>query len=597
MGDDPRGTLPLAATVAATPENAPAGTLELPASDRVAPASELGRGAMIGHFVIDGRLGGGGMGVVYAGRDVDLGRPVAIKLVRADVDHPAYHARLLREAQVMARLEHPNVVRVYEIGSDLGRLFVAMELVDGLTLTQWLRAEPRSTRDVVAMFRQIGAGLAAVHEAGLVHRDFKPDNVLVDGTGRARVADFGLARIDPELAAGSPALTSLTQTGMRMGTPGYMAPEQQVGSSVDVRADQYSYCVALREALVGGRGKGDERWQQVPPRLRAIVTRGLSYEAADRFASMADLVAGFDAREPRRRWPIGAAIAAVITIGIVAIVVGTSHSASIAPIVAVAPVLPPVMQGDATAPAIESSDASSDAQSPGEPIDAAVAHAVAPVHAVAAASTPHRDAGAAPVDAARPDADDSRHAFPPAHLAAAKTAFGELGYRGLTFEGDPTNDVQDLRDKLAALPADQPLERGRLLWALGVVQRKRGSCADSLATIAESRKPLQAAWEANHQENSVFSWFSLGWLDEAMCDFAADRLDATLVDLDRALRNSFAVTELVHMEILLAIGILEWETRDPERGKATVLQAGQHGDARLRAVIVAWAKAVGLDLR
>src|SRR5258706_4045543 len=148
-------------------------------------------GAVLGRFVLKRRLGRGGMGEVFAGEDVDLGRPVAIKVVRADTDHPAYHARLLREAQALARLEHPNVVRVYEVNSDRGRLFIAMELVDGATLTAWLK-QLRSWQDIVAMFLQVGLGLSAVHRAGLVHRDFKPDNVLIDRDGKARVADFGL---------------------------------------------------------------------------------------------------------------------------------------------------------------------------------------------------------------------------------------------------------------------------------------------------------------------------------------------------------------------------------------------------------------------
>src|SRR5215218_3607123 len=198
FGPDPSGSLPFAPTgtpnldrgktldiqspaLAAT-EGYDGGTLDLPASDQVAAAGGLAPGQMIGHFVIRQRLGEGGMGIVVAGHDADLGRPVAIKLVRTEADHPAYRARLLREAQAMARLEHPHVVRVYEVGSDRGRLFVAMELVDGVTLSVWLRAQPRSWREVIAMFVQVGAGLSAVHRAGLIHRDFKPDNVLVDRT-------------------------------------------------------------------------------------------------------------------------------------------------------------------------------------------------------------------------------------------------------------------------------------------------------------------------------------------------------------------------------------------------------------------------------
>src|SRR3569623_1020509 len=235
---------------------APDSTLDMPQAEVVAAGSDIVAGAAIGHFRVRRKLGAGGMGVVLEAEDADLGRRVALKLVRTEADTPQYRDRLLREAKAMARLEHPNVVRVYEGGSDRGRLFIAMEFVDGVTLTVWLQ-ERRAWREVVAMFQQVGAGLAAVHGAGLVHRDFKPDNVLVDQTGRARVADFGLARLD------EPRAPQLTKTGVMMGTPGDMAPEQQFGSAVDARADQYSFCVALREAL-GGRPLGAARWTPVP---------------------------------------------------------------------------------------------------------------------------------------------------------------------------------------------------------------------------------------------------------------------------------------------------------------------------------------------
>jgi len=303
----------------------PALDATLDASQGAPAPLSLEPGQRIGRFVIRKRLGEGGMGVVLAGHDANLGRAVAIKLVKAEVDRPAYRARLLREAQAMARLEHPNVVRVYEVGSDRGRLFVAMELVDGITLTTWLAGQRRPWREVVAMFAQIGAGLAAAHRAGLVHRDFKPDNVLIDRDGRACVADFGLARLDRSLAAAaaaSPELAmSLTRSGMMMGTPGYMAPEQQGGSDVDARADQYSYCIALREALLGGRVVKLDRstWRHVPAALRAIVERGLAFEPDARFPSMDELLGALRRVERRGGAVVSIAVAAVaIAAGIAA---------------------------------------------------------------------------------------------------------------------------------------------------------------------------------------------------------------------------------------------------------------------------------------
>jgi serine/threonine-protein kinase len=299
-------------------------TLEWREGDRAPEPLALEPGEKIGHFVIRKRLGEGGMGVVLACHDANLGRPVALKLLRAEVDQPQYQARLLREAQAMARLEHPNVVRVYEVGSERGRLFVAMELVDGVTLTAWLAGGRRPWREVLAVFMQVGGGLAAAHRAGLIHRDFKPDNVLIDRAGHARVADFGLARIafDPAAPGGDHGAqaalgVSLTRSGVMMGTPGYMAPEQQVGSKVDARADQYSYCIALREALLGGRivRLDGATWRHVPRALRAIVERGLSLEPEGRFASMDELLAALRRVERRRARAVSAGIAALAIAG------------------------------------------------------------------------------------------------------------------------------------------------------------------------------------------------------------------------------------------------------------------------------------------
>src|SRR5690349_17448959 len=195
-------------------------------------------GDTVGRFVVLQRLGEGGMGVVYTAYDPELDRKVAIKLLKSAEEG---HARLLREAQAMARLQHPNVIAVHDVGTLPGnRVFVAMELVAGATLRGWLKAAPRAWREVIAIMRQAGVGLAAAHDAGLVHRDFKPDNVLVGDDGRVRVMDFGLARLgaaDPELSSGShdtgPLSTPLTMAGTVVGTPAYMAPELFKGTSAE----------------------------------------------------------------------------------------------------------------------------------------------------------------------------------------------------------------------------------------------------------------------------------------------------------------------------------------------------------------------------
>src|SRR5579862_4327593 len=226
----------------------------LPAHGR---AIAVARGATIGRYVILERLGQGGMGVVYRAYDPELDRRIALKLVRADSRHHlALRQRLVREAQAMARVSHANVLTVYDAGTVGDEVFIAMELVDGVTLGRWLRAERRAWRDVIDRFVGAGRGLAAAHAAGLVHRDFKPDNVLVAASGAVRVTDFGLARAaresDPDAAPSPSASPSrLTQTGAVLGTPAYMAPEQVRGEAVDARADQFSFCVALYEALWG----------------------------------------------------------------------------------------------------------------------------------------------------------------------------------------------------------------------------------------------------------------------------------------------------------------------------------------------------------
>jgi eukaryotic-like serine/threonine-protein kinase len=270
---------------------------------RLAPGDKLGR------FVIGSVLGAGGMGVVYAARDPALERKVAVKVLR----DAAAGARLVREGQALAQLAHPNVVAVHDIGEDAGRPYIAMELVDGATLGAWLRAAERSRGEVLEVLVQVARGLAAAHAAGIVHRDVKPDNVLVDRAGRARVTDFGLVDVAASALAG---------------TPAYMAPEQIDGAGVDARADQFAFCVLAVEALRGKRpfagdtlaelraaiARGPELGD-VPRRLRRPLARGLAEAPADRFASMDALLAVL-ARPHRTAWAVttAAVVAPVIVI-------------------------------------------------------------------------------------------------------------------------------------------------------------------------------------------------------------------------------------------------------------------------------------------
>jgi tRNA A-37 threonylcarbamoyl transferase component Bud32 len=308
-----------------------------PVDGAAALALATARPAWIARFLVFDELGVGGMGRVYAAYDPELDRKVALKLVHHH-DSVDSKARLQREAQAMARLSHPNVVTVYEVGSHARQLFIAMELVVGENLAAWLAAETRPWRAVLAVFRAAGEGLAAAHDAGLVHRDFKPANVLVGADGRARVADFGLVHAreaTPDGAADAArGSQALTWAGAVMGTPAYMAPEQLRGEPTDARTDVFSFCLALWEALYGARpfagATMEERQQAIerglpddPPRssardrwLRPLLRRGLAAEPARRWPGMRPLLAAL-ARDPelersRRRRRVLVTIAVLV---------------------------------------------------------------------------------------------------------------------------------------------------------------------------------------------------------------------------------------------------------------------------------------------
>jgi tetratricopeptide (TPR) repeat protein len=245
----------------------------------------------VGRFIPLKVLGQGGMGVVYAAYDPDLDRKVALKLLRVEGPYAGVdvgQARLLREAQAMARISHPNVIPVFEVGTWEGQVFVTMELVEGGTLRDWLQEKPRSWREVLDKYLAAGRGLEAAHAAGLVHRDFKPANVLVGRDGRVCVTDFGLARgmdgVGEESRPGtvppsdSPSLSSpLTQDGLVMGTPAFMSPEQYRGDAVDARSDQFSFCASLYKALFGTRPFDPEEMSKA---ARLLTSSGVSLPPA-----------------------------------------------------------------------------------------------------------------------------------------------------------------------------------------------------------------------------------------------------------------------------------------------------------------------------
>jgi eukaryotic-like serine/threonine-protein kinase len=308
---------------------------------------ELAIGSQVGRYQILGPIGRGGMGEVYAAYHPDLERRIALKIVdESGPDSVEHQARLLREARAIARLSHPNVVTVYDAGTIGDRVYIAMELVDGETVDDWLRAVPRTWRDVVDVFLAAGRGLAAAHAAEIVHRDFKPHNVMIGRDGAVRVMDFGLARLvnedqpaDPPPATAAPSAAppsaTVTRTGALLGTPAYMAPEQFRGGPTDARSDQFSYCVALHEALYGFRprlahldddassagvpsGAPGERRGRVPAWLRSAVLRGLRQDPAQRFASINELLVILDRGRARmRRRVTGAAASLAVALAVV----------------------------------------------------------------------------------------------------------------------------------------------------------------------------------------------------------------------------------------------------------------------------------------
>ncbi|MFO7567366.1 MAG: serine/threonine-protein kinase [Enhygromyxa sp.] len=301
-----------------------------------AASEEQAERVAVGRYEISSRLGAGGMGVVYRAHDPDLDRPVAVKLLHTDssTDDKA-RARMLREARALAKLSHPNVITVYDVGTDEGQVFVAMELVAGRDLRRWLDERREADwREVLELFIAAGRGLAAAHEVALVHRDFKPENVLVGDDGRVRVLDFGLARLhrpidvatdaegprpDLQQTDGEQAINiaqlptaaftgGLTETGAMIGTPLYMAPEIYAGKPADERSDQFAFCASLYEGLYRqlpfgartlaahveavrqGRVVDPPSDASVPASLGRIVARGLEPDPLARYPDMSSLL-------------------------------------------------------------------------------------------------------------------------------------------------------------------------------------------------------------------------------------------------------------------------------------------------------------------
>ncbi|MFO0552257.1 MAG: serine/threonine-protein kinase [Polyangiaceae bacterium] len=334
------------AALAATMESEPPRTVErdeTPIPHFEPPPKET-TSARVGRYELGRELGRGGMGVVYEARDPQLLRAVAVKVLRPG-GGPTAAARMLREAQILARFKHPNVITIHDVGTSLeGEIFLAMELASRGSLRAYLREEGRTYREVCAAFLQAGRGLFAAHERGLVHRDFKPDNVLLGDDGQFRVTDFGLARSgvadsgesDSAETEGARKDPRLTHSGAILGTPAYMAHEQHAGEPVDHRADQFAFAVSVFEAVTGRRPfegsdpdavakaveAGEVDWTTrrfpVSRALRAALSPSLSPDREARHASLAPLIAALEreASPPRRAY--AASAGAVLALGVAA---------------------------------------------------------------------------------------------------------------------------------------------------------------------------------------------------------------------------------------------------------------------------------------
>ncbi len=274
---------------------------------------EDANGSMIGRHVgpysIQKQLGSGGMGEVYLAQDVRLGRKVAPKLLDPGLtENSETRTRFLREARLASSLDHPNICTIHEVGEAGGRLFIAMQHVEGVTLRKVIDGRPLNLDSLLSISLQVADALAAAHAQGIIHRDIKPGNIIITPHGQAKVLDFGLAKL-LERAEGE-AETHLTMTGAVMGTPAAMSPEQARGERVDHRSDIFSFGVVLYEMATGripfkGRSKADvisallkdphppaaELNKEIPARLSAVIDRALRKEPADRYQSMPDLIA------------------------------------------------------------------------------------------------------------------------------------------------------------------------------------------------------------------------------------------------------------------------------------------------------------------
>ena len=535
----------------------------------------LPRGATLGRYVVLDCLGSGGMGVVYRAHDFALDRRVSLKLLRtAGKDPEARRERLVSEAQALARVSHPNVLAVHDVGTWEDEVYLALEHVEGETLRSWLDRAPRNPAEIRAMFLQAARGLQAIHDAGLVHRDVKPENLLVGRDGRLRVADLGLA-----ITAGSPGPDPGRET-LRPGTPGYMPLEQHRGEPLDARADQFSLAVAIHEALLGvrpygsrgasrealesrlARGPGVEvRSAAVPQRLRRALNASLSPDREHRPATLAPLIEALAAPGVRKGSTVGGSLALTASMAVLLLAMVRGNAAPVG-IAQAATWLPPAyeFQVDGMDPAAPVALMGTGAPTLGS-LPAAVRESPAPARASVAST------GAAVVaSATAPRGPDvltiGRQPGEPAATPAPA--------RGPTLDLDRLAELRGLVEALyKALTEQREGSTGPLL-ALGPTGATGGMAATGATGASGGSLQLASLESAG------------GGSAPAFADPSGQSIAAIERRLDQEIRQNRSAPEIAQTRFTLAQAI--WNSSDAEEAQSRALGLARQSKAALDAV-------------
>jgi hypothetical protein len=532
-------------------------------------------------------LGSGGMGVVYRAHDFALDRRVSLKLLRASGKDPeARRERLVSEAQALARVSHPNVLAVHDVGTWEDEVYLALEHVEGETLRSWLDRAPRNPAEIRGMFLQAARGLQAIHDAGLVHRDVKPENLLVGRDGRLRVADLGLA-----ITAGSPGPDPGRET-LRPGTPGYMPLEQHRGEPLDARADQFSLAVAIHEALLGARpygsrgasrealearlarGPGVEvRSATVPQRLRRALTAALSPDREQRPATLAPLIEALTAPGVRKGSTVGGSLALTASMGVLVLAMVRGNAAPVG-IAQAATWLPPAyeFQVDAMDPADPVALMGTGAPQLGS-IVAGVRESPAPARSVAAVSASAPVVGAATAPRGPDVLTIGRQLAEPAPAPSA--------VRGPTLDLDRLAELRGLVAALYQALTEQREGFPGPLLALGPTSATAGMAPAGGA--ASSGAPLQLASLESGGGGGAAPDFS---------DPSGQTIAAIERRLDQQIRQNRSAPEIAETRFTLAQAI--WNSSDAQDAQSRALGLARQSKAALDAVAVQDRTVVGL---